>query len=570
MAALHCRPHGFKRIAFFLFISTLSMQASAQSYGGGGSSSEGSALQDASADLIGYLNSSGTSTGNPPTSTHTQHTITKTQSLNSTLATISSNSSISEEEMASLVKTLRALHQYNTLLINLENQNAELTAQADELLERIAIWFEKISQSGSITKTQQSTLLTEATAIMDIGNNLFSGTRDTNKTLKSLSSTLNTQLTILEQTNAPLNSVNFSTIQNSLSTLSASQNCYNNSTASGLNALAISGTYYIDKEMAYSSTVSQHIRAIPSFIETPTRPGKSSPTAYLTVLRPSSTLETHITSSPPKFSIHMSPCMSQAASSPYAIHSAFSAPEVLAETAAVTVEKDLSTNTIRISRGTDTFIGGVFNILLLPSYISDGIITKLDGSWLWVEDSIAYLIASQSADWEALATSIRTAGFEPGIRGDGSVTFQVAEGEFFSGVFANNNPGQHDGACGTVTITPPTEGITAAEYAFSVSCSGSAQTQRILPYLYQTDFYTFADASGLTLRTDRNTGIIDVENLGRFKPSFFSHAFTAEDQLYFDANANLGFAFRSSDINDDGKLDVEVLHNTSVQVLYGL
>ena len=84
-------------------------------------------------------------------------------------------------------------------------------------------------------------------------------------------------------------------------------------------------------------------------------------------------------------------------------------------------------------------------------------------------------------------------------------------------------------------------------------------------------FYTTIANAGLEALTDRNTGIIQIKNLGNFRPSFFASALSTADQTYLNANKNAdGVAFRSKDANGDGRMDYEFLTSTGVQLFYGL
>ena len=137
-------------------------------------------------------------------------------------------------------------------------------------------------------------------------------------------------------------------------------------------------------------------------------------------------------------------------------------------------------------------------------------------------------------------------------------------------MFAYDDVSGHEGACGAVTITPPVGAVTSPGYAFTATCATSGVTQRIVPYVGQSDFYAFGNFSGAIVSTDRDTGIFNVQDLGSFKPSFFTYALTANDQTFLTANETGGLAFRRSDVNGDGKMDYEMLHSSGVQVLYGL
>ncbi len=74
---------------------------------------------------------------------------------------------------------------------------------------------------------------------------------------------------------------------------------------------------------------------------------------------------------------------------------------------------------------------------------------------------------------------------------------------------------------------------------------------------------------GLTLTTDRNTGIITIPNVGVYKPDFFVSKLSSAQQQFLTANKDArGVAFEFKDLNNDGRGDVVFYTAAGAQPLY--
>lgn len=125
-------------------------------------------------------------------------------------------------------------------------------------------------------------------------------------------------------------------------------------------------------------------------------------------------------------------------------------------------------------------------------------------------------------------------------------------------------------SCGAVSVTSPTSNPVAADYAFVVKCA-NGPSQRVTPIADNVKFYATIANAGLNVSTDRNTGIITINTVGKFKPSFFVTPLTAADSTYLTANKNSdGIAFRATNANGDGKMDYEIISADGKQLMYGL
>lgn len=74
---------------------------------------------------------------------------------------------------------------------------------------------------------------------------------------------------------------------------------------------------------------------------------------------------------------------------------------------------------------------------------------------------------------------------------------------------------------------------------------------------------------GRTVTTDRNTGVISIEGMGMYKPSFFVNPLTLSESEYLAANKDAnGVAIRYSDTNGDGAEDMSLLTTAGAQQIF--
>ena len=233
------------------------------------------------------------------------------------------------------------------------------------------------------------------------------------------------------------------------------------------------------------------------------------------------------------------------------------------------VDVDAVTGALRVRADSESYAATSTAVRLVPTSIPEGISYLADGRAVAVADGVAIELAPAAADLLGFAAATERAGFPASFRNDGSVSLNLGNNQRFAGTFAYDNIGGSTGNCGAITFTNPTGAVNAASYAFTVRCANGI-TQRIVPFIDNTAFYTTVANAGLTVRTDRNTGAITIGNVGRFKPSFFVTPLTTADQTFLTQVGTNGFAFRSRDLNADGRADYEVITASGVQAMYAM
>ncbi len=233
------------------------------------------------------------------------------------------------------------------------------------------------------------------------------------------------------------------------------------------------------------------------------------------------------------------------------------------------VDVDAVTGALTVRAGTEAYAATSTAVRLVPSTIPEGISYLADGRAVAVADGVAIELAPAAADVLGFAAAVQRAGFPATFRTDGSVALALGNNQRFSGTFAYDNLGSRASNCGAMSFSDPQGAVNSASYAFTLHCANGA-TQRLLPFVDNSAFYGAVANSGLTVRTDRNTGAITIGTVGRFKPSFFVTPLTTADQTYLTQVGTNGFAFRSRDANGDGRADYEVISSTGVQILYAM
>ncbi len=206
---------------------------------------------------------------------------------------------------------------------------------------------------------------------------------------------------------------------------------------------------------------------------------------------------------------------------------------------------------------------------IVPPTLADGLSTLPDGRTLLVTNGYAYELAGTAADIDSFLSGIAFAGFTTTFRTDGGVNIDVGNNQRFVGSFVIGDVAASN-ECGYPNFVAPSGNPASEAYAFAMQCENGV-TQSITPLTDSPQFFVSLANAGLEAQTNRDTGVISIANIGRFKPSFFVNPLNGADIAYLDREKNAdGVAFRARDVNGDTIVDYEVLTATGVQVLYGV
>jgi len=207
----------------------------------------------------------------------------------------------------------------------------------------------------------------------------------------------------------------------------------------------------------------------------------------------------------------------------------------------------------------------------LPAGLTPGVVTQPDGRLTLIgSQGVAMDLAPTAEDTIALAIALDDMGFPMTFRNDGSFELALAGNDKFTGTFGFDTlPAGDRAACGDMTFAPTANiEVNHPDYVFTAECENGI-TQNIAPFVAEAGMYESLANGGFTLLTNRNTGVISVEGVGDFKPSFFSSTPTEAEVAYQAQNTDsLGIAYMPMDVNGDGRIDFKIISDTRVQIMY--
>ncbi|MEX1196881.1 MAG: hypothetical protein WEB57_03330, partial [Pseudohongiellaceae bacterium] len=236
----------------------------------------------------------------------------------------------------------------------------------------------------------------------------------------------------------------------------------------------------------------------------------------------------------------------------------------------VDIEVDALTGGVMISTPTELYHGVVVNTRIVSGSMPKGVSFMRDGRGLLVASGLAIEIAPVPMDLVGFVSAVRDEGFEFNLRDNGSLEIALGNGQRFFGVAAYDNLVGVSGSCGELRIKEPSGAARSPGHAYALECANGA-VQRVVPFVHSPLFYQSVADTGVRSRTDRNTGIITITDTGRFKPGFYVSPLSEADKAYRESNANhRGVALRTTDINNDGVMDMMLITADGIQPLYGL
>ena len=236
----------------------------------------------------------------------------------------------------------------------------------------------------------------------------------------------------------------------------------------------------------------------------------------------------------------------------------------------VQIDVDPLTGSLIISTPNELYYGAAVSIRMVSNSMPKGISYMRDGRALVVGDGLAIEIAPTPSDIVGFTAAVQGAGYGLRLRKNGSLEIALGNGEFFSGALAYDNLSGFSAACGAISFIEPQGALNSAQYAFELKCANGA-TQRVTPFVHDSKFFTAVANSGAKLSTDRNTGVLSIQGIGRFKAGFFVSPLTPQEKTYLAANATSdGVAIQTMDVNGDGINDMVFMSAVGAQTLYGM
>ncbi len=241
---------------------------------------------------------------------------------------------------------------------------------------------------------------------------------------------------------------------------------------------------------------------------------------------------------------------------------------LMAATQGIAVNVDPLTGAITVSNDTQRYAATSSGVRLVSASVPEGVSYLPDGRAVAIANGIAIELAPAAVDLLAFAAAIERNGFAVNFRNNGSFAFELPDGGQFSASFAFDDLGVDSQACGEISFEAPTGSLSSADYAFVLKCANGVQ-QRIVPFVHEAAFYSAISQSGLTVSTDRNSGVINVTGVGRFKPSFFVTPLSELDIAYRAERGDPAVVFRAV-VGSANDVEYELLTANGVQKLFSL
>jgi hypothetical protein len=237
------------------------------------------------------------------------------------------------------------------------------------------------------------------------------------------------------------------------------------------------------------------------------------------------------------------------------------------------ITEDEITGLLSVSLAGETFLVSGLDIRFVASATPNGLSFRDDGRATLISDGIAVQLAPAPFSSLDFIVAVESAGFSYSAAANGSFSADLGGGSTFVGAFAFDNVAGADltAECGDLSVAAPIGAVNSATYAYSVDCSNGV-SQRVVPFLADAGFLKSIRDVGLSVSTDRNTGVLTVGGgVGQFKPSFVAAAPNAEELAFLATFADArGFAAQAVDVNSDGVTDYKIISSSNVQILYGV
>ncbi len=206
---------------------------------------------------------------------------------------------------------------------------------------------------------------------------------------------------------------------------------------------------------------------------------------------------------------------------------------------------------------------------IVSSNFPDGISVKADGAVVITNSRIASITVPASYDPINLYADTRKLGFDVNVSTDGNLVIRGG-GATFSATFDFVGATATGESQPSTSFTVPTaKDESDPAFIYGVSYRDGTR-QALQPFVLEDNFIASIKAAGITVSTDRNSGIITGDGF-QFRPSYFvEEPDEAATDYWVENQDDLGIAYRPIDGNGDGLLDFQVITATTVQLVYGV
>ena len=186
-----------------------------------------------------------------------------------------------------------------------------------------------------------------------------------------------------------------------------------------------------------------------------------------------------------------------------------------------------------------------------------------------VNDGVGIELAPVALDIVGFTAAIDQEGYSLTMKNDGSMEITLSDTDRFYGALAFDNVLDAGESCDGVSIVGPEGALNDPAYAFGVRCADGV-TQKIVPYVHARSFFRSIADQGFKLTLDRNTGVMTIPEVGRFKAGYFVSDLTAGDSEFYEASKDThGVAYRFTDLSGNGIEDDVLFYTESgVQAIF--
>lgn len=232
---------------------------------------------------------------------------------------------------------------------------------------------------------------------------------------------------------------------------------------------------------------------------------------------------------------------------------------------------NLDSDQSALSLGEDESLMHVVSMQIVPSDTLQGGFFGPNGNLFAVAGNVLIELSPAAADLSSFIDGVEGIGAtielleKGGVSiSDGTVTAYATFG--FESLQNIGDPNPSD-----PTFAGPDSGDESdADYVFTVNYANGI-SQDLQPLIADDAFFDSVIAFGYFIGQDRATGIISIDGIGNFRPSYVVSPIEFSDAVFFQLNQDAsGVAYKVLDVNNDGVLDVQVLTSSLSQVVFGM
>lgn len=217
-------------------------------------------------------------------------------------------------------------------------------------------------------------------------------------------------------------------------------------------------------------------------------------------------------------------------------------------------------------------LANVTLVEIVGSNVQQGTFETSSGNISIVSDNIRTTVSPASINLQALLTSANSVNAEVTLLPGGGMEFSDGVVVASAGFGFEDATDFDPSTAGAATFGSPTgQDESDADYYFTVDYANGGGTQKLQPLIRDNAFFDSVAGYGYTVSTNRATGIITIDGVGDFRPSYVVSNLSFGDRVTHNLNKDSsGVSYALTDANSDGIADALVFTDSSVQLVYGM